>query len=524
MRTNPAWGAALPTQRAGVQYRYNATAAITGFHTARASGSYPLISTPGLPIVAVSGAFMQDGERPSGIFERQEISGGLSVGVPVSRSLLLAAGFQANYHQEDVILNNLTTGSQYLPERGYNPDIGNGEEFGDLQHRYLSYAAGLTMNWVDQSSLTPRHYFALALYDFNEPPLSFLDDASRRPSTWVAQGAATVFQKEAFRIRPDFLFQTNGDLTSTTFGVGWGYNLGDLTNPAELWVNTRYRWREAGIVGASIRKDAFTLGYTYDFAVASSGTGLHHTGAHELAIRYELPKGDGWWWYRFSTPEEEDEGTREPRRLNFNWPSINIKWPNLNIRWPQLNVRWPRWMKIKRRRPRYRKPRRGRGGTVPVRRPRPEATPDSVGTDPETPQGEVEIGLIEQELELPEPDTVVLENIVKHFHFPSNEAELDTLATQYLDSLVESLVDNPDWLIDISGHTDDVGDEELNRSLSRERALSVGWYLAQQGISRRRIRIRGFGEQQPLDDNSTREGRANNRRVEITIYRVPPKD
>ena len=72
-------------------------------------------------------------------------------------------------------------------------------------------------------------------------------------------------------------------------------------------------------------------------------------------------------------------------------------------------------------------------------------------------------------------------------------------------------------ILDVNGHTDNVGGASFNQTLSEKRALSVANYVAGHGIDQRRLRIRGFGESSPIASNSSRNGRAANRRVEIAI-------
>lgn len=67
------------------------------------------------------------------------------------------------------------------------------------------------------------------------------------------------------------------------------------------------------------------------------------------------------------------------------------------------------------------------------------------------------------------------------------------------------------------GHTDSTGSEALNRGLSERRADSVGDYLVAQGVDRRRVLTRGFGERHPIANNDTVMGREQNRRVELRL-------
>lgn len=89
-----------------------------------------------------------------------------------------------------------------------------------------------------------------------------------------------------------------------------------------------------------------------------------------------------------------------------------------------------------------------------------------------------------------------------------------------LDELVKILSDNPNMVIEINGHTDNVGNDESNLALSQKRAAAVVTYLLGKGIVNTRLDSAGFGETQPVAPNDTEEGRALNRRVEFVIVRM----
>jgi outer membrane protein OmpA-like peptidoglycan-associated protein len=101
-------------------------------------------------------------------------------------------------------------------------------------------------------------------------------------------------------------------------------------------------------------------------------------------------------------------------------------------------------------------------------------------------------------------------------------AKWDLLPESYaeLDKLVKILNDNPGMVININGHTDNVGDDQSNLTLSQKRAASVVTYLLGKGIVSGRLDSAGFGEAQPVAPNDTDEGRALNRRVEFVIVKM----
>ena len=91
-----------------------------------------------------------------------------------------------------------------------------------------------------------------------------------------------------------------------------------------------------------------------------------------------------------------------------------------------------------------------------------------------------------------------------------------------LNEVAQTLSAYPSTYIDIYGHTDSVGTDAYNMTLSQNRAQSVANYLSTRGVASARIATQGFGETQPIASNETEEGRAANRRVEIRI--VPIED
>lgn len=101
--------------------------------------------------------------------------------------------------------------------------------------------------------------------------------------------------------------------------------------------------------------------------------------------------------------------------------------------------------------------------------------------------------------------------------FAINKSDLSTEAKGNLDKLVTVLNTYPDTDIEVQGHTDDTGTEEYNQTLSERRASSVSTYLTERGIDAARVTTKGYGEMTPKYDNTTDDGRTQNRRVEFLI-------
>ncbi|MEI6764662.1 MAG: OmpA family protein [Bacteroidota bacterium] len=110
---------------------------------------------------------------------------------------------------------------------------------------------------------------------------------------------------------------------------------------------------------------------------------------------------------------------------------------------------------------------------------------------------------------------LVLENI----YFESNKFELLPASFVALDNLTDYLLLHTECRIEIFGHTDNVGEDVANISLSLKRATSVKRYLVGGGVAESRISAMGFGSTKPLAENETEAGRQKNRRIEIKLSR-----
>ena len=101
--------------------------------------------------------------------------------------------------------------------------------------------------------------------------------------------------------------------------------------------------------------------------------------------------------------------------------------------------------------------------------------------------------------------------------FDVDKTEIKPAAMESIAKAAEVLVNYPDTYITVEGHTDSSGTTEYNQKLSERRADAVRGMLMRDGVPASRISIKGYGESDPVADNSTPEGRQSNRRVQLEI-------
>ncbi|MCW5921043.1 MAG: OmpA family protein [Saprospiraceae bacterium] len=120
--------------------------------------------------------------------------------------------------------------------------------------------------------------------------------------------------------------------------------------------------------------------------------------------------------------------------------------------------------------------------------------------------------------EIKAEDKAKLERAVKLVQFQTGKAVLLQRSFAVLDEVVAVMNQYPEYSLDINGHTDSVGDDKMNQTLSERRAKTCYDYLISKGIPASRMTHQGFGETKPKASNDTAAGREQNRRVEFDLY------
>ena len=118
-----------------------------------------------------------------------------------------------------------------------------------------------------------------------------------------------------------------------------------------------------------------------------------------------------------------------------------------------------------------------------------------------------------------EGDNITL-NMPGNITFAFNSSNLDPQFYPVLDGVAQTLTEYNQTVVEVAGHTDNVGSDAYNQTLSVQRANSVANYLMGKGLTQQRFIVTGAGESRPIASNDTEAGRAANRRVEITLVPV----
>jgi outer membrane protein OmpA-like peptidoglycan-associated protein len=153
------------------------------------------------------------------------------------------------------------------------------------------------------------------------------------------------------------------------------------------------------------------------------------------------------------------------------------------------------------------KPKPAPVAVAPVKpKPKPEPAPAKVAPAPVPAPKPVAVP--------PKPKRVI---VLQGANFGFDSTELTPEARAILDEQAAILEKEPDVKVEVAGHTDSIGPEIYNQGLSKRRAKAVKEYLISKGIPEDRLNAVGYGKSRPIAANDTREGRAENRRVELNV-------
>ncbi len=108
---------------------------------------------------------------------------------------------------------------------------------------------------------------------------------------------------------------------------------------------------------------------------------------------------------------------------------------------------------------------------------------------------------------------------LRNIYFDHDKAEFLPRSYAELNKLLKLMKENPSMIIEVKGHTDSVGEDDYNVYLSRKRAKAVVGYLNENGIDKSRTRYAGYGDSNPIANNSNTKGRQLNRRVEFLVIK-----
>lgn len=467
---------------AGFDYRHQRTGGGFAINSNFFSLAYPLLNaSTGQPWSGVGITLHND--QASGIFRTQEAAVSYAIHVRLSRWQTLSIGMKGLMQVRNVSMDGYYTGSQYVPDRGFDPSYSSGENFSVLRTNYKTFSSGVYWQETDKKGRL-LHHFGFSLFDFNKPRDSFFNDPSQLPSTFVFNGGFQAWTNRSVHIFPETLITHAASTTALNMGIRWQKELNQKPKilSDRLDILARYAVGRSGILGVQLHRENFSMGLSYDFPLFRVNAG--NVGAVEVAME----------WRRLVPTRAQKITAKRKKAVEEKQKALAAKTPSKTK--PPETV-------------------------VPMVNP---ANKDSVVVEV-TPAVEVVMmdtastsvstrasaGTLKQE-------PLVIERVTLHFPFEFNSADLDETTEDFLQDLVTTLQENESLKLRVEGHTDNIGSDKFNLRLSQKRANAIKHHLMKLGITPERLTSEGRGMHEPLNENLTDEQRAKNRRVEITLY------
>jgi type IX secretion system PorP/SprF family membrane protein len=457
--------------------------------------SYPFLNRSTGRAWSGLGISMMD-DRSGGIYQSQEAAISYAVNIRLSRYQILSVGFKGLFQTRRIDLDGYVTGQQYVPDRGFDQSLSNGESLSKYTNSFSTFSTGLYWQQVDRKE-NVIGYWGVSIFDINKPNDSFLGSESQLSSTIVFNGGVRAYQNQNLSILPELLYTISSSNHVINVGARWQYQIKQLQNKVDAKVDilTKYVVGRSGIIGAQWHKENFSFGLSYDFPLFNSNPA--NLGALEVGL--------------------------EIRKL------VLTKNKNKNSKKNSKDS-----TKKKKKKP-SKKTKKTVPTTVPIKTSKPVATkqpndsdsivvksddsnkntmvpaiaivkPDTLPSNPTA-----EVGKLKHE-------PLIVEKITLHFQFDYNSVDLDDETEDFIKQLSETLQEDKELKVKITGHTDNKGPAKFNEKLSLKRAETVKSFLLKNGISIERQNAEGKGMSAPITENETETGRRKNRRVEILLY------
>jgi type IX secretion system PorP/SprF family membrane protein len=427
-------------------------------------------------------------DQSSGIFQTQEAAVSYAVHIRMSRFQTLSLGAKGLFQTRSISMDGFYTGSQYVPDRGFNTSISNGENMSELRTSFRTFSTGLHWQEVDKKGRV-LNQFGFSIFDINKPKDSFLGNQSTLSSTIVINGGVEAYSSGAVHIFPEALLTYSAAKAMLNTGARIQKELNPkaktLSDRVELLA--KYAIGRSGIIGIQLHRENFSIGASYDFPFLRSNAG--NLGALEVALEWRKLVSTRAQKLIAKRKKEADERKKLQAQKVKPLPKQKELMKDSTAQQVVELAKLP-------------------PDTIKSIPPMEIVT---AGTAPAIAETSAKAGPLKQE-------PLLIEKVTLHFPFEFNSADLDEETEVFLENLTNTLLESEHLKVRIVGHTDNIGSDKFNLHLSHKRAEAVKRKLIKMGISADRMITDGKGKNEPLNKNETEEDRARNRRVEILIY------
>lgn len=397
----------------------------------------------------------------------------LHTGISVAYNLHIAKeqffsfGIQSNYNNRKTSIERLTTGSQWMAsEFRFDGSASLGESIADNRVHYFSLNAGFLWYMEEKKSGRMKTFAGLSAFNMNQPNGSFFESHNSIPISFITTAGAVLYQSDSFVFSPQVIHQYSDQFRALNIIFSnkllfTNKNPYDIIQSGCIELLGKYDLRKELSFGMVFHQPSVSFGISYNFFIPGNQSQQYFNNGLEFSVKLSR-----LLWK--PSPKKVLVGNYSViTNRNFDFGND-----------------------------------------------RPKATVPGEKSDSEIIQSNI-VQFANSKV------TSVQFELDKDFKFVVGRTELNADATAYLDDLLILLQKNPEYNIEVIGHTDNEGRPLINYKLSSGRAASVINYLLQNGLAKHRARSKGMGDTQPLVPNDTEENKAKNRRVQLIIYINP---
>ncbi len=507
--TNPGMIASSSDVQLMFNYRRKQVEAGQSFDTPMASFLYPLTSKNtgkhwggvGLSVISDNAAgFLKTNGVLAGYAQRFSLGNGSSY---------LNLGLQAGFFQKTVDLGGQTTTTQFNGF-GFDPTSGSGEVIDGANKSYATFGGGAFWGMNDEMG-RQKAFLGISYLNFTEPDIAFVDGmGANLPASFIATGGVKILQTDRFSVMPSARFINTAGNSQVNAGSWFNYHfLGadeGFMREGTLGLGAWYNTTSALIMSLEFNQPNYLIAASYDIPTSSDVSNIQRNGVFELTVALKLKKGKE----KAAPAEAKDrDGDGVPDDVDAcpDTPGSKEMLGCPDTDGDGLPDKYDNCPNEAGSRDLGGCPDKDGDGVAD----KDDQCPDKAGPKSNN-------GCPVEEVKLTPLELNILET-AKYVHFESGTAIIESTSYSNLDLVVEVMKVHPDDVLNLVGHTDDVGDADANLKLGQERADAVKTYLSSKGVPATSINTDSKGEIEPIADNSTDRGRALNRRVDMKIIK-----
>lgn len=217
----------------------------------------------------------------------------LAYNIGLSKKVNLSFGLGAGYFQRRLSEDGLTSGSQYVPNSGYDASRPLGENFSSFNANYFDFNGGVYLYAYDSINSRKRYYVGMSGYHLNQPDLGMAGVKERLPIRLQGFGGFMLINKTKYSISPEVYYSTNAIDQRVLGGVAFNYYFIDLKKKTAQNISVgftpRYSLNDALILAFQINKQNLSIGFSYDATMSTMSEYTGYRGATEFMVLYRIP-------------------------------------------------------------------------------------------------------------------------------------------------------------------------------------------------------------------------------------------